>query len=322
MLISTDMLPQSQRYDFSHQIVRERFVELDLTMENSTPSKDIHAELIHDRVSEIDVMKLNASSHTVSRNNRQIRMDKGEDEFFLFSLQLKGNGFLEQDNRSVSLQPGDFILFDSTRPYRMGFNDDFEKLVLRIPRMLLKQHIAAPERLCAYKMPRQNAMGNILSNFLTSLDQLSTLPHEAQLNVSGAILQMVAGALQSMPQNNQTQLNSVRSYHLKRIKKYIELNLDEPELSVATIASALEMSVSSLYRIFEDEPMPLAHYIWIKRLEFCCRDLENVALKNKPISQIAFEWGFTHGTHFSRSFKKQFGLPPKLYREQFLDSKK
>ncbi|MDQ1214421.1 transcriptional regulator FeaR [Pantoea anthophila] len=321
MLISTHTLPQSQRYDFWHQIVCERFVALDLAMTTSSPAKAIHAELLHDRVAEIDVMKLNACSQTVSRNSRQIRMDKCDDEYFLFSLQLKGNGYLEQDDRSARLQPGDFILFDSTRPYRMGFNDDFEKLVLRIPRMLLKQHVTAPERLCAYKISGQHAMGNLLSNFLTSLEQLSVLPLEAQSGVSGAILQMVAGALQSMPQNNQTQLTSVKSYHLKRIKKYIEMNLAESELSVATIASDLGLSVSSLYRIFDSEDIPLAQYIWGKRLEFCCRDLENIALKDKPISQVAFEWGFTHSTHFSRSFKKQFGLSPKVYRDQFLNAK-
>ncbi|HAT1619883.1 TPA: transcriptional regulator FeaR [Raoultella planticola] len=316
MLISTHALPQSQRYDFWHQIVNERFVALDLVTE-----KNIRAELLHDRVSDIDVMKLNACRHTVSRNSRQIRKDGGKDEFFLFSLQLKGNGYLEQDDRSVLLQPGDFILFDSTRPYRMGFDDDFEKLVLRIPRMLLKQHVTAPERLCAYKVSGQQAIGSLLYNFLTSLEQLSELPNEAQSGVSGAIIQMVAGALQCMPQNNEIQINTVKSYHLKRIKKYIELNLAEPELSVATIAAYLEMSVSSLYRIFEGESMPLAQYIWIKRLEFCCRDLENKSLKHKPISQIAFEWGFTHGTHFSRSFKKQFGLSPKVYRERVLVAK-
>jgi len=319
MLISTQSLPQIQRYDFWHQTVCERFVTLDLGVEKSSSCKNIEAQLSHDRISDIDIMKLSASRHSVSRNSRQIRLDRRDEEYFLFSLQLRGSGYLEQDDRTERLQPGDFILFDSIRPYNMGFNEDFEKLVLRIPRMLLKQYIAAPERLCAYKMSGQHAMGQILTQFLTSLSHLPSLPEAAQTGVSKAIMDMVSGALLSMPQNNHSQLTTVKSYHLKRIKKFIEMNLAESELSVSSIAVAMNMSVSSLYRIFEAEEMPLAQYIWIKRLEFCCRDLENSALKNKPISQIAFEWGFTHCTHFSRAFKKQYGLSPKAYRKRALN---
>ncbi|WP_071988401.1 helix-turn-helix domain-containing protein [Serratia sp. M24T3] len=77
--------------------------------------------------------------------------------------------------------------------------------------------------------------------------------------------------------------------------------------SVSTIANLLDMSVSSLYRVFESEQMPLTQYIWLTRLELCCRVLTDISQKEKSVSQIAFEWRFMHSTYFSRIFTKQFG---------------
>jgi AraC-like DNA-binding protein len=39
-------------------------------------------------------------------------------------------------------------------------------------------------------------------------------------------------------------------------------------------------------------------------------------LRNKTITEIAFSWGFSDSAHFSRSFRKQFGICPRVFRAQ------
>jgi len=34
------------------------------------------------------------------------------------------------------------------------------------------------------------------------------------------------------------------------------------------------------------------------------------------VSEVAFSWGFNDATHFSRSFKEQFGLSPRDWKQQ------
>ncbi|MEB2778668.1 AraC family transcriptional regulator [Algoriphagus sp. D3-2-R+10] len=42
--------------------------------------------------------------------------------------------------------------------------------------------------------------------------------------------------------------------------------------------------------------------------------------KDKTVSQIAFELGFENMSYFSRLFKKETGMPPTSYKNQFTNS--
>ena len=41
-------------------------------------------------------------------------------------------------------RPGDFALYDSTRPYQLLFDDDFEQIVLKLPGERLRSACAIP----------------------------------------------------------------------------------------------------------------------------------------------------------------------------------
>ena len=57
----------------------------------------------------------------------------GERQPSLDSIQTAGTGRISQDGRSTELHPGDFALYDSTRPYELAFDDDFQQYVLMLP---------------------------------------------------------------------------------------------------------------------------------------------------------------------------------------------
>jgi len=39
-------------------------------------------------------------------------------------------------------------------------------------------------------------------------------------------------------------------------------------------------------------------------------------LHGKTITEIAFFWGFSDSAHFSRSFRRRFGISPRIFRAQ------
>ncbi|MDZ4212618.1 MAG: helix-turn-helix domain-containing protein, partial [Methylotenera sp.] len=58
------------------------------------------------------------------------------------------------------------------------------------------------------------------------------------------------------------------------------------------------------------------------RLEKCRKEI--LEYPYEPLSVIAFKWGFNDMSHFSRAFKKRFGMRPtelKRYASEAIESR-
>jgi AraC family transcriptional activator of tynA and feaB len=60
--------------------------------------------------------------------------------------------------------------------------------------------------------------------------------------------------------------------------------------------------------LFSDRGMTVSDYIWRARLLNCRQELE--AQGGKTITDVAFSWGFSSSSHFSRVFRRYFGIVP------------
>jgi AraC-like DNA-binding protein len=76
--------------------------------------------------------------------------------------------------------------------------------------------------------------------------------------------------------------------------------------------------VRYLYRLFEAQGTTVAAWIRHRRLERCRADLADPALGGAPVSAVAVRWGLPDPAHFSRLFKRAYGLPPAEYRRACL----
>ncbi|WP_429923488.1 helix-turn-helix domain-containing protein [Agrobacterium vitis] len=45
------------------------------------------------------------------------------------------------------------------------------------------------------------------------------------------------------------------------------------------------------------------------------KNLDQIVMSLRP-SEIAFRWGFNDLSHFSKTFRHHFGVPPRDYRSQ------
>jgi AraC-like DNA-binding protein len=63
-----------------------------------------------------------------------------------------------------------------------------------------------------------------------------------------------------------------------------------------------------LHMLFSDKGMTVSDYIWRARLLHCRQELETQP--GKTITDVAFSWGFSSSSHFSRVFRKHFGFVP------------
>ena len=56
--------------------------------------------------------------------------------------------------------------------------------------------------------------------------------------------------------------------------------------------------------------------IQTRRLEHCRLALEDPLQSHRTLSEIAYGWGFSDMTHFSRRFKTTYGVLPSEYRSR------
>src|SRR5690606_17120560 len=100
---------------------------------------------------------------------------------------------------------------------------------------------------------------------------------------------------------------------MAEIRRYINRNLDSPDLSPQSICKALGLSRSRLYAICE--PMGgVAAFIQQRRLRRIHAILAD-RRDRRRIAEIAFEHGFVSEAHFSRAFRRAFGYSPREVRE-------
>jgi AraC-like DNA-binding protein len=54
--------------------------------------------------------------------------------------------------------------------------------------------------------------------------------------------------------------------------------------------------------------MTVSDHIWQARLQNCRHELETHG--GKTVTDVAFSWGFSSSSHFSRVFRRYFGIVP------------
>jgi AraC-like DNA-binding protein len=214
------------------------------------------------------------------------------------------------------MSPGDFAIYDSTRPYTLHFGDDFEEIVLKLRGDQLRSLVRDTERLTATAVSGRTGAGHLLINMIRTLrDEVDSLmPASAAAVASGVVNVLVAG-LQSLPACGKAELSSMSAYHVARIRQRIDERVHDPALTIESIAAELGMSVGHLHRLFKSEPLSPSQYLWRRRLEACSRELLDPRRARASVAEVAFSWGFNDAAHFSRAFRERF-CSPRAWRRQ------
>ena len=110
---------------------------------------------------------------------------------------------------------------------------------------------------------------------------------------------------------NEIKLNE-NNIPLETIESYIMENINE-QLSLEDIAYEVGYNTSYIIRAFKKKYGLSPHAYMINKKINCA---ENILAKNSNlnVSDIAYEFGFCDQSHFTRSFKRVFGISPNTYK--------
>jgi AraC-like DNA-binding protein len=132
---------------------------------------------------------------------------------------------------------------------------------------------------------------------------------EAAAALDAAAL-MIAGAWSSIRESRAEVTAAVRATARRTICDYIDRHLTDETLSPEQLVRLFRMSRATLYRLFEDEG-GVAAYILGRRLDRCRAILGASTGNERSIGELAFSHGFASEAHFSRAFRRRFGIAPR-----------
>ncbi|MDR2334967.1 MAG: helix-turn-helix transcriptional regulator [Burkholderiaceae bacterium] len=104
------------------------------------------------------------------------------------------------------------------------------------------------------------------------------------------------------------------AWRLLQAETFIAAHLHDPELDVAMVANAMNMSARQLHRVFAHSDRSVSELIWECRLERAHEELLAASLRGLSVGDIAHRWGFSDQAHFARAFRARYGLAPTQYR--------
>jgi AraC-like DNA-binding protein len=253
----------------------------------------------------------------VTRTSRLIR--RSDPELCKIDLQLRGRTVVEQDDRQAALGAGAFTFVDLSRPCQLAGGLGGVAAVM-FPRTLLPFRYRDTRWLTGVGFdPREASSALVAALVGHVVDRAAEFTAPADVRVGTAIVDLIVAALSVRLDRPEAVPPGTRSRVLTwRVKTFIEDRLDDPELSPERIAAAHHISLRYLYRIFEAQQTTVGSWIRTRRLEHCRRDLCDPALLRRPVSAIGCRWGFVDATHFTRAFKREYGVTPGEYRRMQL----
>ena len=230
-------------------------------------------------------------------------------------IQDEGTGAITQDGVRMTLDPRSVVLTDASRPRTVSYQSEQKMLIVRVPFEPLRQALNGFQVALPLSFDASEGAGAVFADFVRSVVRRCAEPAgDLATMLADSATRLLAASLTSMPEGARALPSQLEHFHKARIKAYVAEHLRDPALDIRRIGAAIGLSRRYIHQLYANEPLPLMKWVWTERLEGAHSDLKRPVMRNHAISEIAFSWGFSDPAHFSRSFKRRFGVSPMAVR--------
>jgi AraC-like DNA-binding protein len=267
-------------------------------------ASSLEARINYTTVSRLKLCQIEASQHRIAHTDWRIRST--EHPYIKILFQTYGVSYFEQDGRRIEIMPGDCLAYDVSCPHTIISPALTRHEVVVVPKEFLRERGFHTEKMTACKLSSRAGTGRIAHEFLhAAFTEAAKLSPSSAAGVAESLIDLLLLPLREAD----AAFDRVGPEAMYiRAQAFIREHLRDPELCIDQISAALGCTKRYLHMLFSERGMTVSDYIWRARLQHCRQELETHA--GKTITDVAFSWGFSSSSHFSRVFRKYFGVVP------------
>lgn len=311
--VSTNGVTHSERREFWESGASVLFGALRLEEQSREP---FDANFSYASIGDLIFCQLAASvPHSVLRTEAVASHD--DRPYLKAVLQTKGRSVIAQSGRTTPLYSGEWTFYDAGQPYSVGLSAGGEFSMLLVPRRKVVSRGFDLRSLVLRRFSSDRGLGKLIWSLVgNTVDQIEDLQNRVSFDLAEIVAQMARLAVLDCAEGDNGHMNSCDALR-ERVKFYISAHLSDPELSIGKLAGLAHCSKRYLHMLFRGENLSISDYILRARLERCRSELLDPGRAHRSVTEIAYAWGFNSSNHFSRCFKREFGVSPRDLRSQF-----
>lgn len=221
-----------------------------------------------------------------------------------------------QSGRSGVIGAGEYVLLSQMEFYELNCEVDAPLLMLRLPAGELRGRLASIDDHIGRRFGANAQMASLLVGLLRSVAEVfADAPPPNPEALATEIFGFIILAVGAEDRGSALDVRNARYRLRRRIFDFIDSNLGDQDLSPKKIAANIRISPSYLYSLFNDDDTTVGQFLQVKRLQRAYEMLVADPRGHVTIAEIAYQVGFKNVSHFSRSFSRHFGMPPRDARE-------
>lgn len=304
---TTADLPAASRFDAWSDALSSTHLDWELV----GGSRDFDAEVVARNCGDLRLIGCRCDPCEGFRTSKHI--DRSDGAYIGILFELAGAEIVRQGSQEATLRPGDFVIWDSLKPMEFRVLEPLRKMTILVPKQSMRRFLPEIDNVAGMRIEGTEKLGPLVSAHLQQLSLgLKTLEDRHLQLIADTTLELVAAGVRA----KQVLDPAIGDRAYKRICSFIVEHLADPDLSPAMIAESNGISLRYLHKLFSTRGRSVSRWILKQRLERCRRDME-IFGRDRSITEIALGWGFNDSSHFSRSFRSEFGATPRATRRSF-----
>jgi len=304
---SLEGVPEHERLPVFREVFGRTVLKYDL---EPLPDVPFHVDLKVQALPGLAIMsgRLHGS---LDRRTRETLAAEPTDDIGMI-VNLSGPHRITQGQQELVLGDGDATLVSLGDVCSFTHLPPGDILALRVPRKQFAPLVTGVDDRCLRCIPNGTPALRLLIDYikLVQNDEKAMAP-ELQHLVVGHVHDLMAATVGTTRDAAETvEGRGLRAARLHAIKQDIARNIDQPDLSVATLAARNGCTPRFIQRLFEMEATTFTDYMLAQRLVRAHRMLTDPRRADDKISSIAFDAGFADVSYFNRTFRQYYGDTP------------